>query len=768
MSRRTLAYADFIIRWRWPVLLLSILAVVLLASGARELTFSTSYRAYFDKDNPYLIAQDQIETAYVKVDNVVIVVQGPDGDMFTPERLAQIQEITNAAWQMPYVIRVDSLTNYQHTRADGDDLVVSDLVLDTESLDAEDLADIRRVALSEPAVAKRLISADARTAAVVATVQFPPDSADGQPAVAAAARALRTEFLARHPDVRMALTGVVMMSNTFVESAQTDVETLFPAMGILLTATTFLFLGSVGGTVAALLLVGFSAAAAMGFGGYMGVQITPGTAVAPIIVLTIAIADSIHILVTLFAEMAGGRGRIEALRESLRINMQPVFLTSVTTAIGFLSLNFSDAPPFREFGNICAAGAIIAWALSVTFLPAAAAILPLRGRRRGYMETFALTWVARLVTAAPGRIVVAMGLLSVLAGLALPRIDVNDKFVELFAKGIEFRDDSDFISENLPGVYFLEYSIGSGEDGGIANPEYLARLGEFTDWLEQQPGVVHVMTVGDVMRRLNRSMHGDDPDWYRLPESRDLAAQYLLLYEMSLPYGLDLNNQIDVAKSSTRVTATLDSISSDEMKDLKWRADDWLRDNGLPAMASEGTGVSIIFSFLTQRNADAMAVGTAVALLLISACLFLALRSFKIGVVSLLPNLIPPVLAFGLWALIYGEIGFWSAMVTVTALGLIVDFTVHFLSKYLRGRRERGFDADESVRYAFNMVGAALWVTALVLIAGFSALMFSDFVVNAFLGIMVAIIISIALVTDFLFLPAVLLLVDRDKPKQPE
>ncbi len=768
MSSATLRYADFIIRWRWPVVLVSLVVAVLLASGARFLTFSDNYRVYFSPDNPQLIAHDTVEKTYIKVDNTAFVIRGTSGDVFTPERLAIIKEVTDRAWQLPYVIRVDSITNYQHTWAEGDDLLVRDLVPDPGALTPEDLVEIREIALSEPSTVNRLVSADGRTAAVAAVLQFPDGVGGLQEKVANEARLIREDIEAAHPDVEMALSGVVMLSNAFQESSQRDIATLFPLMGLFLTITMFLFLGSVGGTITAFIVVLLSAATAMGGGGFAGLQITPASAVAPIIVLTIAIADSIHILVTLFSEMDQGRSRLDALRESLRVNMQPVFLTSVTTAIGFLSLNFSDSPPFRDMGNICAMGAVMAWLFSITLLPAMMAILPVKGRRRGRIEGLALKRISEFVIHTPGRIMVVMIGLAVALALFLPGLSINDKFVEYFAEGTEFRDDSDFISKNLPGIYLMDYSVGAGSDGGISEPEYLQRLDAFARWLEAQPEVVHVNSFTDIMKRLNKSMHGDDPDWYRLPDSRELAAQYLLLYEMSLPYGLDLNNQIDISKSATRIMVIVGNVSSTELRSLKQRGEDWLVANSPEEMHSMGSGVSVIFSFISQRNVRAMFVGTSIALVLISGCLFLALRSFRVGLISLLPNLMPPVYAFGIWAIIVGEVGMYSAIVVPTALGLIVDFTVHFLSKYMRARRERGESPDEAVRYAFRTVGAALWISAFVLVAGFTALMFSDFVINAYLGIMTSMIIVIALITDFLLLPSVLLFVERRLIKAPQ
>ena len=756
----TVAYARWVVRWRWFVVVACLAGAALAAWGATQLTVSTSYRVFFGADNPQLVTQDAIEATYTKVDNVTFVLKGADGDVFTPERLGVIKAITDQAWRMPYVIRVDSITNYQHTRAEGDNLYVRDLVDGVANLTGETIADIRAVALSEPTTRGRLVSADGATALINATVQFPDGAENKQPEVAAAARAIAADMEAQHPDLTVAVSGVVMLSNAYLEATDHDARVLLPLMLVFLTVMMVAFLRSGWGAVGPIVVVVLSVATAMGVAGWMGFTLTTASGAGPIIIMTIAIADSVHLLVSGYAELRKGTDRRQAVVESVRVNMQPVFLTSATTAIGFLSLNFSDAPPFRDLGNICAMGAGFAWLYSMLLLPALMAILPLKAGPNRRLEDRAVASIMEFAIAQRRNILIGTVALAVVFAAFLPRLTINDRFVELFAKGTEFRDDADFITANLPGVYLIEFSVGAGEEGGIAEPGYLERLDRFAGWLADQPEVAHVAVFTDIMKRLNKNLHGDDPAFYRLPGDRELAAQYLLLYEFSLPFGLDLNNQIDVGRSATRVTVSLHNVSSSQMKDVTQRAEAWLRANTPPPMHTLGSGVSLIFAYLTERNVRSMIGGTAVALVLISGCLMLALRSVRMGVISLMPNLTPPIFAFGIWAVVVGQIGLYSAAVTAAALGLIVDFTVHFLSKYQRARNERGLGAEDGVRYAFRTVGAALWISAFVLIAGFGALMLSDFVTNANLGLMTALIIFIALVTDFLVLPAILLVLD--------
>ncbi|MEM1140136.1 MAG: MMPL family transporter, partial [Pseudomonadota bacterium] len=270
----------------------------------------------------------------------------------------------------------------------------------------------------------------------------------------------------------------------------------------------------------------------------------------------------------------------------------------------------------------------------------------------------------------------------------------------------------------------------------------------------------HVQSYTDIMKRLNKSMHGDDESYYRLPDDRELAAQYLLLFEFSLPYGLDLNDQINVDKSATRLVVTMINISTNQLKDLRERATAFQQENLPPEMLSISSGQAVMFAFIGWNNFKAMSVGTALALVLISGIMVVALRSLKLGVVSLVPNLAPPIVAIGAFAIFDGTLGFWANFLVATALGLIVDATVHFLSKYQRARREDNATAEDAVRYAFRRVGAPLWVSTFVLALGFGVLFYSPFLGNSMYGILVSAIVLVALILDFLLLPALLLVLD--------
>jgi predicted RND superfamily exporter protein len=754
-------YANFVVTHPWRILLLTLLVVLFAGSGGRFIEFTNDYRVFFSDDNPELQAFEAMQNIYTKTDNVLFVVAPENGKVFSAETLALVAELTELSWQTPYSTRVDSVTNFQHTVAEEDDLLVGDLVDDVAQMSIEEVQYVRDVALNEPLLLNRLISPSAHVTGVNITIQLPGKSLTEVPEVAEFARQLAADIEAKYPKHRLYITGLAMMNNAFGESSQNDMATLVPMMFLTIIFILGILLRSFSSTIAAVVMIFATILFAMGIMGWLGWKLTPASAAAPTIIMTMAVADTVHLLVTFLHNMRRGQTRHDAMKDSLRVNFQPIFITSVTTAIGFLSMNFSDVPPFHDLGNMVAIGVMFAFVLSVSTLPAIMMVLPVRVLAQAEKENAFMPAFAQFVIHRRRPLLFGMGLLALALMAFLPQNTLDDQFVEYFDETVDFRRDTDFSRANLAGIYTLQYSLKQGESGGISDPVFLKSVDQFAQWLRTQPEVMHVQTISDTFKRLNKNMHGDDPAYYSLPESRELAAQYLLLYELSLPYGLDLNDQIDIDKAQTRLNITLENLHTEEMLALENRVSNWLSTN-LPDVGFTGASPTLMFAHIGKRNVSSMLFGTTLALILISLILVLALRSARIGLISLAPNLIPAGMAFGLWGLLVGQVGLSLSVVAGMTLGIVVDDTVHFLSKYLRARREKGLNEQEAVAYAFNTVGVALWVTSLVLVLGFVVLSQSHFALNSDMGAMAAITIAIALIMDFLFLPPLLMKLEED------
>jgi hypothetical protein len=754
-------FPNWVIRWRVAILLASALLVVVVVSGVRYIEFSNDYRVYFSEDNPQLKTFEALQNVYSKTDNVLFAVAPKDGQVFSRKTLASVEWLTAQAWKLPYASRVDSVTNFQHTRARGDELVVSDLVSNARTMSPRALEQARQVTVSEPLLARQLISPAADVTGVNVTIGLPGKSLDEVPEVMAAARKLADVLRAQNPDVDVYLTGAVPIDNAFGEQARRDIATLTPIMYGVILLMTFLILRSLSGTFAVMIVVSLSTLLAIGLTGWFGIQITPPSAGAPTVILTLAVAHSIHILITIVHGMREGLGKHAAIAESIKLNLYPISLAALTDVVGFASMNYSEVPPFRDLGNIVIFGVIASYLLAIVFLPALMSLLPLHVQPSKTRTGIAMERLGDFVVRRRTPLLVGMSLLALGLVAMIPRNELNDHFVKYFDKSVEFRRDSDFINAKLAGMDAILYSLGAGGSGAVSNPAYLAKIEEFANWYREQPGVVHVASITDVMKRLNKNMHADDPRWYRIPESRALAAQYLLLYEMSLPFGLDLNNQINVDKSASLMTVILKSSTSREIMAMEARAQTWLTANAPSTMQTQGSGPSVMFAYIGERNILSMLNGNLVALLLISAVMVFALRDIKIGLLSLVPNLVPAAMAFGVWGIFVGQVGLALSVVAVMTYGIVVDDTIHSMTKYVQARRDLAMSPEQAVRYVFNTVGTAAWAMNAILASGFLVLTFSAFELNSSMGIMTALTIVLALAADFLLLPPLLMTFDR-------
>jgi uncharacterized protein len=760
MSRLLMNYIDFILARRLWVIIGVVIASIAASSGAVYLTMASDYRIFFGPDNPDLKIWDDYQATFSKNDNVFFVLQYPEGEAFDQAMAVVIEDLTERAWALPNATRVDSISNFQRTLVIEDFLEVEDLITGAADLSPEALRERSDFAVTEPALYRAILSEDLRTTGVNVTIELQgnPDTEGRRTAIAAYAMA--DEIRAIYPDLKIAMNGSMIMNYGFVQSGERDAMTLIPGMYLLMLVLTLVMLRSFSGMVATLITIVFSTTVALGIAGFLGMRMAPVAIIAPNIILTLAIADCIHIISSVQKHLRAGMEKTEAIKEALRKNFTAVFITSATTAVGFLTLNFSDALPFQYLGNITAFGVLAAWILAITFVPAFLSYMPLKpatAPREGWLVAFMGRFADFTIHRAPSILVVSSLVSAGLIALALTN-NLDDRFSRYFGEELQVRQDIDFVSENLRGQDIFEYEIRAGLPGGINNPDYLKTLDNFVTWLRVQPEVDQVSAFSDVIKRLNQNMNADDRAFYTIPDSPELAAQYLLLYELSLPFGLDLNNQINIDKSSTRLSVIIKDINIVAQGEFHARVEGWIAANAPEGLIQPPTGISLLFAKLTLRNITDMITGNIVAVVVISLLMMLTLRSFSIGIISVVTNAVPVMITFGLWAVFVGQIGLAAAVIGAASLGIVVDDSVHFLTKYLRGRREKDLNKEDAIRYAFSEVGEAIVFTSIIVGAGFALISFSTFQVNAQLGLLTAITVIVAMFFDFLVLPAILLL----------
>ncbi|MBF97008.1 MAG: RND transporter [Pelagibacterales bacterium] len=756
-------YRDLVIKKPWMLILISIVFTLVCGLGLKGLSQNPDNRIFFSKGDPNLIALETLERTYTKNDNIFIMVAPHDGDIFNPTNLEIIRDLTKKLWQTPASSRVDSITNFQWTRAEGDNIIISDLV--TENKISNSIAEnARKVALSEPMLVNLLVSPDSKFTAINVTIIKPDDPVAAGNVVKEVmefVRPIQTELKQKYPKVDFYISGGVPLTMAFTEVSLSDMGLLTPLMLLIIFLVAGISLRSIAGAILTAFIVLLSVIGMMGVAGWFKFILNAATFNSFLMLSALTIAHCVHIMSTQKIQMRLGKNRKQAVNESLRVNLQPVFMTAITTAIGFLTMHFSEAPPFRQLGYMMSFGNLILFFHAIVTLPALLVIIPSKIKPTGYSkaENF-MSKLSDFVIKNRKVLLISNGLLIVIMSFGITKIKLDDTWTKYFDKRFEIRTHSDFFEDNLTGLNTIEYSIPSGEEDGINNPEYWKKLDKLAERIRQESNVNHVTTVSDTIKRLNKAMNRDEEAFYDIPENRELAAQYLLLYELSVPFGLDLNNRINVNKSSTRLTVNIKNASNDDVRDLDAIIQEYF-DKEIPEFKTNGTGLSMIFSHFSKRNIDSMLVGTTAALILISLLLVLALKSFRMGIISLIPNLFPAAVGFGLWGYLFGEVGVALSVVAAMTLGIVVDDTVHYLSKYLRGLREEKLSPEDATRYAFKNVGFALSTTTIALVAGFAILSLSGFKVNSDMALLTAITIAIALFIDLFFLPTLLITLEK-------
>lgn len=744
--------------------ILFLLATIVSCLGFMHARLDNDYRIYFDENNANLLAHEQLKNEYVNDDSVSFLLLF-DTSALKADNLEIIASFTQDAWQLPRTLRVDSLANFMATRVEDDDILIEELVPVDEEVDKSQEEKVRRVAKSHPSLVRKLISDDERMAMIALSVKMDASNAQDTLLVTSEARKLARKYEKKFKNLKVYLSGSVPANAAFTEASEKDMATLFPLMFLIISIMIYLCVRSIRGVLFTMYVVICSSILPMGIFAWLKIPFNTSTTITPLIVLTVAIADSIHIFSSIRLFLRQGSSIEEAVRKSLKKNFYVIFITSLTTAIGFLGLNFGDVPPFRELGNLTALGVMVAFFSSVTVLPSLVILFKIPTDLKASRHLVNWRPVSEFLSQHSGKItVITLGMV-VFMGYVVPQIRIQDNLMEYFDESFAFRRAANKQIKHLKGYDSLEFSVQAGEENGVYNPEFLAAIEKFEQWIKVQQHVVSVTTILPVLKEMRQRLNEDDPSFYALPDGREEAAQYLMLYEMSLPFGRDLNNQINTKRSATRVTVSLERVTNTELIELVQNAERWLEENIKPYTSKRATGVSVLFANLYYDNTLGMIGGTVISFALITLTLIIIFRSLAFGLLSLLPNLLPAVVTFGAWSLLVGEIGLIGSTVTALTLGIVVDDTVHFLSHYLKNFRS-GMSVHDSVAKTLEDIGDALLSTTVILALGFGVLSFSGFQLNEYLGKLCFMTIVAALLLDVFFLPCLLMVLFGRKEKK--
>ena len=757
-------FAKLLIKYRYLSIGLVLIVVCLLATGLTKLTFNPDLETYFPEGHPAVIRYNEIDDMFIPTDNLIIAVHSNEGTLFNGDSLKVIEELTKKSWTIPYSVRVDSLTNYSYVKSVNDDLIVEPFIEEAEKKSIEFFEKRENLVAGEDIIYKSLISEDKKTSVVSIIVDPPgPNKEDQNSELINYLLGFIEPIKESNENLDIRLLGNPYLDYISPRIVKAEMPVVMPLMLLLIFLIVFLMIRSYTAVLATFIVILMSLIATFGSIGLLGNPLNQMVSTIPILIITLALADCIHLFSIYFQNRIKGISSKESMEKSLEMNIQPLFLTTISTCIGFLCLNFIEVTPLRDLGNAVAIGIGFAFIFTIFFIAPIVSFFEVKTASKVTKQTRFSTSVGSFILKNGNKLIFSITSISFLILLCIPMNELDENPTQMYAEGFtSFSSDTLWLDEKLSVTFPVNF-LATNEEGQVSDPDFLKILDKFSVWLEEREQVNHVTSLANNMKNLNKSMHGDDPEWKRIPENADLSAQYLFFYEMSLPMGLDLNSSISQDRKSTKISATLKDMSSNEFKEFNNEVLRYLRQNNLENMISEPSSFRVIFTYMVEAIVNSLLYGLFIGILLITLIIGLFFRSYLLPALSIFPNILPIGMGFGLWGLFVGEVGFMVAVGMGSTLGVIVDFTVHFLSKYELARKELKKSVEESVIYSFETVGFALIIMTVVLALGFSVLNlvtfipiqdFAKFSVICFVG---------GLIINFLFLPNLLMKFDKRK-----
>ncbi len=759
------SYIVFLFRFKWIITIVVPLIILALASNLKDLEIDGSYRIWFEKESKILTDYDKFRSEFSNDDGIVVVFKDENG-VFNKKALGSIQRLTEAFWDMPHIDRVDSITNYQHVHTEADkpdDVLVDDFIVEdlSEVTDAY-LSDRKKVALAESIIVDSFISQDGKTTMIFARLE-PEANENGD--ISTEMMGYLTPLIEAENNktgYKYWLNGGPPMTQSFVDIAGKDAITFTPLVFLSSMILLFLLFRRVSGALVPLAVVLFTFLSVLAVQTLLGYKLNNFTANIPVFIVAIGIADAVHIYSIWLMGKKDGLANKEAVENSIRKNLLPIFLTSLTTTVGFLTLAISKVVPVATLGIATASGAMLAFVISVVWMPAVLLLLkkPIKGSYK-QEETKMFRGYGAFIVRNDKKIILIGSLIVAIMGLGLAFVKVDSNTIRYFAPEVEIRKSAEFTMDNLTGSMSYTMIVDSGKTDGIKEPEFMRTVEKFcTEYQLMFPKDVRdIFSLLDTIKKYNKIMNNSET----VPKERNLIAQYLLLYSMGLPQGMEITDQMDFDQRKLRINVLTNIVdTSKDMKMINFAQEWWKK----TPYSMNLTGQTAMYAYMQKDITDTLIYSLTLTILIVSLMMLLIFKRLKILWILLLPNLLPVVLVIGLMGWLGLTIDMGVAIAGAIIIGVAVDDTIHFLVKYFDARK-RGLSMADTFDEVLHYAGRAILFTTIVLSLSFSMFVFSTFTPNQNFGVVTATALAIALIVDLLYLPALLSVMDSKKEYEP-
>lgn len=739
------------------MVVLIVLGITLgFAAAIPGITTLTDFKEYISRDDPAIRAMDRAEERYGSQTFFSISVVAPD----TIFKVSTLEKIKALREEFEKIVGIDEVTdplNAQVITGTEAALVVSKAAPGGEvPRTPEAMEEYRQRALGSRMLKDYIVSADGKAGVISLKLKKDADQ------TAVAKRVVEIVERYKAGPERLYIAGLPYMSLILSESMGRDLRVMLPIVILVIVAVLYLSFFSLRGVLLPLLIVSLSTVWAVGAMAALGVPFTIMSFIMPVILMAIGIAYAIHVLNRYYEELATGKEKREAVIQTALAMASPVAMAGLTTVAGFLSLMNSFLIPQRQFGLFTAFGVLVAMILSLALLPALLALLPVprrRRQRRPRTRTSGLSlsgWLGRLgrLVARQRRAVLIVSLAIFIAfavGTAMVRVETSEK--EFLGEDHPIVQALNVMDEHFSGTEQVIVEFDTGKRDGLKDPELLKRIVAFEEWLKTKPGVRinKTISLADLVREMNQKFHADDPSYYVIPDDRKLVAQLLLLFTFQ---GGELGSMALGDFSAGELIGLYSSAGSTEMVGLAREVQRYLDEN-FRDIRAEMVGPTRVGASLFSRIITSQITSLATSILAAGLIVALLMGSILAGLISLIPLVLTIMINFGLMGFSNTPLDMATLMVSSIAIGIGIDYAIHFLSRFLREYQERP-DPRRALEKTIQTAGRGIAYNALALALGFAVLLFSTFKGTANFGLLIALTMVISATSAFTVIPAIL------------
>lgn len=746
-------FSALIRRRAWVLTAVAVVSA-LAVWGASRVRFENSIEIFFLEDDPGLIEYREFQRRFQADEVAVVGVFAKD--VFAPDVLARIDRVTRAAEKAPFAFRARSITNISVARNVDDAIEIGPLVSEWP-VTPERAASIRRDALANPLLTGGLISEDGTAAAVVVELHASGNNFAGKTALTTALHeAMDRE---KSDDVTMMAAGTPIFDHFFYIYTNRDMTVFGPVTFLVVLAIVYFVFRRLSSSLMPITVIVLTSLWTFGLMGALGLRINVVTSALIGLILAVGVANSVHILADYYQQLMKGQEPDPAVLTTLVHMITPCFFTSATTVAGLMSLQLSDLAPLREFGAVAAVSVVFAFILSFTFIPCVLRIAKspdaafIERQKRGPLNRI-LSWLGAIDRRRAVAILgVSAALMAVgLIGLTSIRTRVNP--LNYFREDDPVRKEMEIVDEKLGGTISIELLV-QAPDEGLKDPDNLRRIDAFERWAESEIGFAKVLSVVDSLKEMNRVLNGGDAERFVTPDSRAMAAQFYLLMEGEDDFESMVQDNYSIGRITARTKVTQAETIAQNIPVVDERL---AREFNDPGLRMSVTGFIKLMHDMERYLVSSQIKSFAAAFAVVSIMMILLLRSVRLGLFALIPNITPIVLGLAIMGLAGIPLDPGTVMIGSIAMGLVVDDTVHFLVR-LRRHMKAGRSIEEGIVHSMAESGRPIVITSLMLIAGFTTLVLASFTPNIHFGAISAIIIFIALVADLMLLPAALVVI---------